>query len=115
MAYHKKPRKFGRVKNQRNALLVGLASNLIIYGKIKTTVSRAKEVQGLVERMITKTKQPSLAGTRHVAKYLPKVAVEKLNKIAPNYAERKGGYTRITRVGQRINSDGAMQAIIELV
>lgn len=115
MGYHKKARKFSLKQDGRRALLKGLAANLILHGSIKTTVARAKTVRSLVERLITKNKVASLVGVRYAAKFLPKVAVSNLVKIAPKYISRNGGYTRITRIGQRQNSDGAMIVKIELL
>lgn len=108
-------RKFGRKKDQRKALLKGLAVNLFLRGKIKTTEAKAKEMRGLVERLIQKTKKGDLAGIRYAAKFLPKMVVKKLVKdIVPKYLDRQGGYTRIIRIGQRKN-DAAETAIIELI
>lgn len=108
-------RKFGRKIGQRKALLKGLAVNLFMRGKIKTTETRAKEMRSLAERLIEKTKKGDLAGIRYVAKILPKATVKKLAKdIAPKYKDRQGGYTRIFKLGRRKN-DAAKTAIIELV
>lgn len=108
-------RKFGRKRDQRRALLKGLAVNLFLRGKIKTTQAKAKELSPFAERLIQKAKKGDLAGVRYVAKFLPSDIVKKLSKdIAPRYIDRQGGYTRILKLGQR-KSDGAMQAIIELV
>lgn len=108
-------RKFGRKHDQREALLKSLAVNLFLKGKIKTTEARAKELRSFGERLIHKTKKGDLAGIRYAAKFLPPATIKKLTKeIAPRYIDRPGGYTRITRLGQR-KSDGAMMVIIELV
>lgn len=115
MRHKNKGRKFGRKCDQRKAFLKGLAVNLIMNGKMKTTEARAKEVRGLVEWLITKSKKGDLAGVRFAEKFLPKSAVSKLVKeVAPKYKERNGGYTRITKLGQR-NSDSAPMVIIELI
>jgi len=111
----KKTRKLGRKKDQRKALLKGLASNLILTGKIKTTEAKAKEFRPLIERLIAKCRENNYNSARFAGKFLPKTAVKKLvSEIGPKYAERKGGYTRIIKLGQR-QADRAKMAIIELV
>lgn len=111
----KKIRKLGRKRDQRRALLKGLAANLMLNEKIKTTEAKAKEVRPLVERLITKNKKNSLNGIRYAARYLPASAVKKLTQeLAPKYVDRKGGYTRIIKMGAR-KSDSAKMVIIEFV
>lgn len=96
-------------------MLKGLAANLILKGKIKTTEAKAKEVRSFVEKLVTKAKAKNFNTARYAAKFLPEAAVKKLsNEVAPKYAERKGGYTRIIKLGRR-KSDSAKMAIIELV
>jgi large subunit ribosomal protein L17 len=108
-------RKFGRTTDQRRAFIKGLAANLVINEKIKTTEARAKELRSFAERLVTYAKKNDIAGRRRVAGILPKAAEKKLVKeIAPRYQDRKGGYTRIIRLGQRM-SDGAKMAFIEFV
>ncbi len=108
-------RKFGREKDQRRAFKKGLAANLILKEKIKTTEARAKEIRSLVERRITYAKKDTLAGTRKAARFLTPPVVKKLSKeIAPRFKERKGGYTRITKLGRRM-SDGAPMVFIEIL
>lgn len=115
MRHKNKGRKFGRKRDQRKAFLKSLVVNLIMQGKIKTTEARAKEIRGLVERLITKTKKGDLANIRFAQKFLPKTALNKLVKeITPKYKERAGGYTRIMKLGQR-SSDGAPVVFIELL
>lgn len=115
MNHKKVGRKFGREKDQRKAFLKALAVNLISHGKIKTTDARAKEMRALVERLITRAKKDDPASRRLVLKFIPQIAAQKLIKeIAPKYLERKGGYTRITKIGNR-KSDGAPISIIELL
>src|SRR3989344_2417159 len=114
MNHQKKGRKFGRERNQRRALLRGLAVNLITYGKIKTTLPKAKELRGVVERLITHAKHGAAngAGYRAAQKQLSKVALGKLVKeIAPRYQERQGGYTRIIKLPLRTR-DAAKVAYI---
>lgn len=115
MRHKNKGRKFGRGRDQRKAFLKSLAANLLLRGKIKTTEARAKEMRGLTEKLISRAKKNDLAGVRFVSKYLAEQPTKKLLKeVAPKYAERKGGYTRIIKLGTR-NSDGAPMVIIELV
>lgn len=93
----------------------GLASNLVLKEKIKTTVPRAKEVSGFVEKQITAAKRGDFNARRLLAQNFSKNIVKKLvDEIAKRYIERKGGYTRIIKLGQR-KSDGADMAIIELL
>jgi large subunit ribosomal protein L17 len=102
-------------KGPRVALLKSLARSLILHEKIKTTEAKAKTLRSIVEKMITRGKVATVANRRVLAKETNPDMVKKLvNDIAPRYKERNGGYTRITKLGQR-NSDGAKMAIIELV
>jgi large subunit ribosomal protein L17 len=111
----KKTRKLSRKRDQRQALLKGLASNLILKGKIKTTEAKAKEMRPFVEKLISKNRSASINGARYAAQFLPRIAVQKLIKeVGPKHAERNGGYTRIIKLGQR-TSDSARMAIIEFV
>jgi len=115
MRHANKGKKFGRTKDQRKAFMKSLAVNLIMRGKMKTTEARAKEMRGLVERLIAKTKAGDLTAVRYAHSYLDKKSVAKLVKeIAPRYKERAGGYTRILKLGRR-TSDTAPMVIIELV
>lgn len=111
---------------KRNALLKTLASALFLNEKIQTTEAKAKELVSFAEKQITKAKIGNLNVRRQLARYFSKKVVKKLvEEIGPRYKpphqkiggggkERKGGYTRIIRLGQR-KSDGAKMAIIELV
>ena len=117
MRHQKKGRKFGRERNQRRALLKSLAVNLIAHGKIKTTLPKAKELRGVAERLVTYAKRgpKTGAGYRTAQKTLSKAALVKLVKeIAPRYLERKGGYTRITKLPLRTR-DAAKMAYIEFI
>ena len=109
-------RKLGKTSEQRRALLRQQVTDLLEYGKLETTFYRAKEVQPVVEKMITLGKKGNLAAYRKALSFITKEAVaNKLFKeIAPNYAERNGGYTRVTRIGAR-RGDAAEMAVIELV
>ena len=108
-------RKFGRKRDQRKALLKSLARELFLKERIKTTEAKAKELRSFAERFIEKAKEKNLSNIRYVARFFAKDVVKKLfYEIGPKYKERKGGYTRILKLGQR-KSDGAKMAIIELV
>lgn len=115
MRKRKKGRKFGRKRDQRKAFLRSLMRELLLRGKITTTLARAKEIRPLVEKVITKGKKNDLATKRYLLRKFDNLTVDKiLKEISPRYKERKGGYTRIIRLGPR-KSDGAQMAIIELV
>lgn len=115
MKKRKKGRKFNRERNQRKALLKSLASNLFLKEKIKITEAKAKELSPLAEKYITKAKKINLATRRLLLKTLSPKVVKKLEEeIGPRYKERKGGYTRIIKMGPR-KSDGAKMVIIELI
>src|SRR3989338_8772100 len=108
-------RKFGRTTDQRRAFLKSLAANLVLKERIKTTEARAKEVRSLVERLISYGKKNDLAARRRIIAVLPLVAAKKVYKeISPRFAQRQGGYTRITKVGQRM-TDGAKMVFIEIL
>ncbi len=109
-------RKLGRSTDSRMSMLRGIVTFLFENGKIETTVTRAKEVSAMAEKMITVAKEPTLANKRKVFAYVTKEAVAKklFDEIAPKYAEVKGGYTRIYKIGPR-RGDAAEMAIIELV
>ena len=109
-------RKLGKTSEQRRAMLRQLTTDLLEYGKLETTFTRAKEVQPVVEKMITLGKKGGLANYRRAMSFITKedVANKLFKEIAPGYAERNGGYTRVTRVGIR-RGDAAETALIELV
>ena len=109
-------RKLGKTSTQRKALLRQQVTDLLENGKIETTFYRAKEVQPVVEKMITLGKKGGLTNYRRALSFITKedVAHKLCKEIAPNYAERNGGYTRVTRTGPR-RGDAAEMAIIELV
>ena len=115
MQKRKKGRKLSRKRDQRKALLVSLASALILKGKIRTTEAKAKEVAGFIAKYITRAKSDNLQSRRILAKSFTQEVVKKLlSEIGPKYLERKGGYTRIIKLGPR-KSDSAKIASIELV
>ena len=109
-------RKLGRTSDQRKAMLRQLTTALLENGKIETTFYRAKEVQPIAEKMVTLGKKNTLATYRKALGYITKedVAKKLFSEIAPKYADRNGGYTRVTRIGVR-RGDAAEMAIIELV
>ena len=117
-------RKFGRNADHRKAMLRNLATSVIIYGKIETTEAKAKDLRSVVDEMITLGKKGDLAARRQAAAYIRNVvadektqqtALQKLfDEIAPKYADRNGGYTRVVKTGVR-KGDGAPMAYIELV
>ena len=109
-------RKLGRTTDHRMAMLRGMVTLLMEKGSIQTTVTRAKEVRSLAEKMITLGKTNTLASKRQALAFITKEDVVKnlFDTIAPSYAERNGGYTRIIKIGPR-RGDAAEMAIIELV
>lgn len=115
MKHLKKNRKFGRPADYRRIFLWNLANSLILKENIKTTVSRAKEIRMIVERAVTKAKTDTLSNRRLLLRRLALKSVNKLFKeIAPRFAEKKGGYTRILKIGVRKN-DAAEMVIIEFL
>jgi len=116
MRHRKDHRKLSRTHSHRRALLRNLATSLIEHERIETTLAKAKEARRLAERMITFAKRGDLAARRHVARFIHgDHNVRKLfDTVAPWYAERNGGYTRIVRVGRRLG-DAGETALLELV
>ena len=109
-------RKLGRSTDHRKAMLRAMVTFLMENGKIETTVTRAKEVRSMAEKMITIAKAGDLHSKRQVYSYITKETVAKkvMDEIAPKYADRNGGYTRVTRIGPR-RGDAAEMAVIELL
>lgn len=109
-------RKLGRPTNHRQAMLRGLVTYLLENGRIETTVTRAKEVRAMAERMITLGKENTLHSRRQALAYVTKEDVVKklFDEIAPKYEATNGGYTRIIKTGPR-RGDAAEMCIIELV
>ena len=109
-------RKLGRTTDIRMSMLRGLVTYLLENGRLETTVYRAKEVRALADKMITLGKKNTLASRRQALAFITKeeVVVKLFNEIAPSYADRNGGYTRVLKIGPR-RGDGAEMAIIELV
>ncbi len=109
-------RKLGRTSDHRKAMLRAMVTYLLENGRIETTVTRAKEVRSMTEKMITTAKVNDLHSKRQVLAYVTKEDVVKklFDEIAPKYADVKGGYTRVIKTGPR-RGDAAEMAIIELV
>ena len=109
-------RKLGRPTDIRMSMLRGLVTYLLENGRLETTVYRAKEIRSLTDKMITLGKKNTLASKRQALACITKeeVVVKLFDEIAPSYAERNGGYTRVLKIGPR-RGDGAEMAIIELV
>ena len=108
--------KLGRSSDQRKAMLRAMVTYLLENGQIKTTVTRAKEVAPVAEKMITLAKDNTLASYRQALAFITKedVANKLFKELGPKYADRKGGYTRVVRIGPR-RGDAAEMAIIQLV
>ena len=108
-------RKLGRPTDIRMSMLRGLVTYLLENGRLETTVYRAKEIRSLADKMITLGKKNTLASKRQALAFITKeeVVVKLFNEIAPSYADRNGGYTRVLKIGPR-RGDGAEMAIIEL-
>ena len=116
MRHRKDHRKLSRTWSHRRALLRNLVTALFQYERIETTVAKAKEARRLAERMITFGKRGDVAARRHVSRFVtkPEVVSKLFGTIAPWYAERMGGYTRIVRIGRRLG-DAGETAYLELV
>jgi len=110
-----KNRKLSREMDQRKALLRALASAFLTKEKIKTTETKARELSAFVEKKITIAKKGNLASNKSLFSFFSeKIAHKLIKEIAPRYKDRKGGYTRIIKLGPR-KPDGARMVIIELV
>ena len=109
-------RKLSRSTGHRMAMYRNLVTDLLGYEKITTTEAKAKEVRGLAEKMITLGKEGQLHSRRQALSFIidKKVAEKVFTELAPRYAERPGGYTRITKLGRRLG-DGAAVVQLELV
>ncbi len=109
-------RKLGRTTDHRKAMLRAMVTYLLENGQIETTVTRAKEVRAVAEKMITIGKNNDLHSKRQVYAYVTKedVAKKLFDEISPKYADRNGGYTRIVKIGPR-RGDAAEMAVIQLV
>ncbi len=109
-------RKLNLPTDQRMALLRNLVTSFLENGRVETTLTRAKEAQSLAEKMITLGKTNTLHSRRQALEFITKedVVTKVFNEIAPKYADRNGGYTRILKTGPR-RGDAAPMAILELV
>ena len=109
-------RKLGKTTNQRKAMLRQLVTDFLDKGRMETTFTRAKEIQPLAEKMITLGKNDNLAARRQALEFITRedVVTKVFKELAPKYASRDGGYTRVTRTGPR-RGDAAEMAVIELV
>ncbi|MBE5038910.1 50S ribosomal protein L17 [Ructibacterium gallinarum] len=109
-------RKLGRPTDQRRAMLRSMTTSFLEHGRIETTVTRAKEVRRIAEKMVTLGKANTLHTKRQALGYLTRrdVVVKLFDEIAPKYAERNGGYTRIIKIGPR-RGDAAEMAVLEFV
>ncbi len=109
-------RKLGRASDHRQAMLRAMVTFLLENGKIETTVTRAKEVRAMTEKMITLGKTNDLHSKRQAFAYITKESVVKklFDEISPKYKDQNGGFTRIVKIGPR-RGDAAEMAIIELI
>ena len=109
-------RKLGKTTDQRMAMLRQQVTDFLDNGKMETTVTRAKEIAPLAEKMITLGKEGGLSNYRQACSFITRedIAKRTFDEIAPKYVSRNGGYTRIVKIGQR-KGDGAMAVLLELV
>ena len=109
-------RKLGRTTAHRKAMLRGMVTLLLKNGQIETTLTRAKDVRSMAEKMITLGKKNTLASRRAALAYITKedVVTKLFSEIAPTYANRQGGYTQIFKLGAR-RGDAAEMAIVKLI
>ena len=116
MRHHNVIKKFGRETDERLALMRSLARALIIHEQIETTEAKAKALRPLIEKMITRALKDDLASTRLLIARLngEREALKLIKEIAPKYKDRKGGYTRVTKIPSA-RHDGANMAVIEFV
>ena len=116
MRHHRAGRKLGRDASHRKALYANLTGSLIEHGRIRTTVAKAKEVRPIAEQMITLARRGDVHSRRQALKYLrSQDVVHKLfSEVAPRFADRPGGYSRIVKLGPR-QGDAAEMAYLELV
>ena len=109
-------RKLGKTTDQRRAMLRQQVTDFLDTGRMETTYTRAKEISAMAEKMISLGKKKDMAAYRQALAFITRedVAKKVFDEIAPKYADRNGGYTRITRIGAR-RGDAAEVAVIELV
>ena len=115
MNHSKAGRKFGREKKVRDGLMKSLALALVLQNKIKTTDAKARSLRPFVEKLVTIGRLGTLAARRNLVSKIGVIGAEKIVKdVSPKYADRKGGYTRITKLPARV-SDGSLMSVIEFV
>jgi large subunit ribosomal protein L17 len=116
MRHRRAGRKLGRDSAHRKALYSNLAGALIEHGRIKTTEAKAKEVRPIVEQMITLGKRGDVSAHRQAVAFLRSKSVAHMlfSEVAPRFADRPGGYTRVVKLGPR-QGDAAPMAYLELV
>ncbi|HAW12290.1 MAG: 50S ribosomal protein L17 [Bulleidia sp.] len=117
-------RKFGRNADHRKAMLRNLATSVIMYGKVETTYAKAMDMRSVVDELITLGKRGDLSARRQAAAFIRNVVADEktqqtvlqklFSDVAPKYADRNGGYTRVVKTGVR-KGDAAPMAYIELV
>ena len=109
-------RKLGKTTDQRMAMLRQQVTDFLDHGRMETTFTRAKEIAPLAEKMITLGKKNTLASRRQALAFITRedVVTKVFKELAPKYASREGGYTRVTRTGPR-RGDGAEMSVLELV
>ena len=117
MRHNRDGRKLGRTASHRRALMRNMVTSLFASERIETTAPKAKEVRRVAERMITFARRGDLAARRHVAKTVqnPEILKKLFDEIAPRFADRPGGYTRVLRLGARRKGDNAERAVLELL
>ena len=116
MRHHNVNRKFGREAGQRQALMRSLARSLLLKGRITTTEAKAKELRPMVEKLLTRGKNPTLANHRILISRFggdTKIA-KKVETVASKYMDRAGGYIRVVKLPRR-KSDGSPMAVIEFI
>lgn len=116
MRHKVKGRKLGRTSSHRKATMISLATSLLRHKRIKTTLAKAKETRGFVEKLITKAKKDDLHSKKQIMDYIKdkEVVKELFSEIIPKIGDRPGGYTRVVKIGNRLG-DAASMAVIELV
>jgi large subunit ribosomal protein L17 len=116
MRHKVKGRKLGRTASHRKATLISLATALLKHKRIRTTLAKAKETRGFVEKLITKAKKDDLHSKKQVMDFIKdkEVVKELFSEIVPKIGDRPGGYTRVVKIGNRLG-DAASMAVIELV
>ena len=116
MRHAKRVKKLGRTKSHRKAMLANMAASLLTYQVIKTTETKAKEVRKLAEKLISLGKRGDLHAHRQVYDVIKdrKLVKKLFDEIAPKFADREGGYTRVSKLGPR-RGDGAPVSVVELL